>query len=66
MAQAPYSPPAVTPTDDLADMVRATTMEILSTPDLLSFLASKQRKTLESLLEEFRHPAAALVQSYVE
>ena len=65
-AQAPYPPPAATPSNDLAATSKATTSEILSAPSFQSFLASKQQKAMVSLLKRVRHPAAALIQSYVE
>ena len=66
MAQTPY-PPSVNPlTENLAAMAKATSREILNTPSLLSFLASKQRKTLGGLPEGVRYPAAALLQTYVD
>ena len=66
MAQAPYPPPAADPTDDLAATPKATASEIISVPSLLSFLASKQWKTLGSLSEGIRYPSASLIQSYIE
>ena len=64
--QTTYPLPVVTPTDDIATTANTTAREILSAPSLLLFLASKQRKTLGSLSEGVMHPAAALIQSYVE
>ena len=55
-----------TPTDDQAATSKATAREILNAPSILLFLSSKQRETIGSLLEEVRHPAASLIQSYVE
>ena len=65
-AQAPYPPPVDSPTDDLAALAKATAREILEAPSLLSFLASKQRKTLGGLPEGVKHPASALLHKYVE
>ena len=45
-AQAPNPPPTATPEEDLAGTAKETTREILNAPSLLSFLASKQQKTL--------------------
>ena len=61
MAQATYSPPAATPGYDLMDMAKAITRELHRAPSLLSFLASKQKKTLVTLQEAVRHPAASLL-----
>ena len=65
-AQAPYPPPVDSPTDDLAATAKATAREIREAPSLMPFLASKQRKTLGSLPEEVKHPAAALLKKYVK
>ena len=61
-----YPPPIDSPTDALAATAKATAREILEAPSLLSFLASKQRKTLGGLPEGVKHPAAALLKMYVE
>ena len=50
-AQAPYPPPVESPMDDLAATSKATAREMLKAPSLLSFLESKQRKTLGGLTE---------------
>ena len=52
--------------DDLAARAKATAREILNRPSLLSFLASNQRNALGGLPEWVKHPAAALLQTYVE
>ena len=44
----------------------ATAREILNTPSLLPFLASKQQNTLVGLSKRVRHPASALLYNYVE
>ena len=64
-SQAPYPPPMANPTDDLAATAKATAREILSAPSILSFLSSKQQKTLGSLPEGVMHLAASLLQSYL-
>ena len=66
MAQEPYPPPTITPTDDLSATTKASVREILSAPSFLSFLDSKQRNTLGSLPEEVRNTSAALIKYYVE
>ena len=53
-------------TDNLAVTAKATTREILSTPSLLLFLASKQRKKLGVLIKGVKHPAEDLLPAYVE
>ena len=53
-------------TDDLSDMDKTTAREILNAPPILLFLASKQQNTLGVLPEEVRHPAVALLRTYVE
>ena len=63
--QAPYPPPIDSPNDDLAATAKATAREILEAPYLLSFLTSKQRKTLGGLPEGVKHPAADLLKAYV-
>ena len=64
--QAPNPPPNNSPTDDLAATDKATAKEILKAPSLLSFLAIKQRNTLGGMPKGVKHPAAALLQRYVE
>ena len=66
MAQASYPLPVAPLTDKLADKAKATARKILSVPSLLSFLASKQWNTLVGLPEGVTHPAADLLQAYVE
>ena len=66
MAQATYRSPVATTMDELADTSKEIARELHSTPSLLAFLASKQRKTLGTLPEVVRHPAAALLHSYSE
>ena len=66
IAQATYLSPMATARDDLADTAKATAREIHSVSPLLSFIASKQSKTLGNLPEAVEHPASALLNSYVE
>ena len=47
-------------------MDKTNAREILNAPPILLFLASKQQNTLGVLPEEVRHPAVALLQTYVE
>ena len=47
-------------------MAKATARDILNIPSLLSFFASKRRKTLGGFSEGLRHPDATLLQTYVE
>ena len=65
-AQAPYPPPVDPLTDDLAATANVTAREILNAPSLLSLLSSKQLETLGGLPKGVQHPAAALLQIYVE
>ena len=64
-AQAPYPPPVAQIMGYLADTTKATAREILSAPSLLSFLASKELKTLVGLPNGVTHPAADLLWAYV-
>ena len=66
ISQAPYPPPVDSPTDDLASTAKATSSEILNAPSLMLFLTIKQRNTLAGLPKGVKHPAAALLQRYVE
>ena len=65
MAQEPY-PPVDALTDNLAAMAKSIAREILNASSLLSFLSSKQWNTLGGLSEGVGHPAADLLQTYVE
>ena len=65
MAQAPYPPPAATSMDGMGARDTANSRKILSEPSLLSFLASKQQKTLGILTGGVRHPATFLIQPCV-
>ena len=65
-AQAPYPTPTESLTDDLSVTAKATAREIVCAPSLLSFLSSKQQKTLGSLIEGIRQPAVTLIQNYAE
>ena len=65
-AQAPYPPPVNSLPDEIEARAKSTAREILNAPSLLSFLASKQQKTLRSLPEGVRHPSADLLQTYVD
>ena len=47
-------------------MYTATAREILNAPSLLLLLAIKQRNTLGGLPKGVRHPAVALLHTYVE
>ena len=64
--QAPYPLPFNSLTDDLAPTAKDTAREILEEPSLLSFLASKQRKTLGGLPEGVKHPATDILNTCVE
>ena len=66
MAKAPYPPPAISKLYDLAATARATAEDIFQALSLQDFIASKQRGTLGALLEAVLHPAATLLQYYVE
>ena len=66
MAQAAYPPPVDALMNDLAATAKSTAREILTAPSLLSSLTIKQRNTLGGLTEGVKHPAAALIQTYVE
>ena len=59
-------PPAISEVDNLASTARTTTEEIFQADSLQAFLASKQQITLGALPEAVTHPAATLLQSYVE
>ena len=60
-------PPSIAPLiDNLVATAKSTAREILSTPSLVLFLASKQHNTLGGLPEGVTHPAADLLQAYVE
>ena len=66
ISQVPYPPPVASPTNDLVATANATAREILNAPSLLSLLASKRRNTLGGLPNGVKHPAAALLRTYVE
>ena len=65
VAQATYLSPAATTGDYLSATPKATTRKLHRTPSLLAFLPSKYRKLIGTLPEAFRHPASALIHSYV-
>ena len=65
-AQASYPLPVNPLTGDLEATAKATAGEILNAPYLLSFLTSKQQKTLGGLPKGLRHPATALLRNYLE
>ena len=64
--QAPYPLPVAPLTDKLAATAKATVREILIAPSILSFLASKQRKTLRGLPKGVMYLAADLILDYIE
>ena len=66
LPQAPYPPPAVSEADDLASTARTTAKKIRQVASLEDFIASKQQSTLEALPAAVTHPAATLLQSYVD
>ena len=66
LSQAPYPLPDISEADELASTTRTTAEDICQAASLQSFIASKQRSTLGALPEAVTHPAATLLQSYVE
>ena len=66
LEQAPYRPPAISEVDDFTATARATTLDIRQAASLQAFVTSKQQITLRALPEAVTHPAATLLQYYVE
>ena len=62
----PTLSPALSEVDYLASTARTTATEIRQAAPLEDFIASKQQITLGALSEAVTHPAATLLQSYVE
>ena len=65
MSQSPYPPLAELPFFNLTSMSKTMAEELACAPSLIDFIASRQQSTLGVLLEEFQHPATALLQNYV-
>ena len=64
--QAPYPPPVESSANDMVATERETLEALRQAPYLKDFIPSRQQSTLGALSKEVQHPAATLLQEYLE